>query len=89
MQDTLSIKTEKKTIVSKPFDFATMCMVNEKHNDEKVKGPLNMCKDAVDYMFEGTEATQEVIDNLSVNVRAKLCLAVWNMYIDALTAKNE
>lgn len=89
MQKTLSITVNKKTIVSKPFDFETMCLVNDAHNDEKKKGPLNICRDAVDYMFEGTEATQEIINGLAARVRSSLCIKVWNMYIDALSAKNE
>ena len=89
MQNVLTIKMDKKTITSKPFDFKAMCLINEKHNDETVKGPLMYCSDAVDYLFEGTEATQEVINELPVGVRTKLCMTAWGMYIDALTVKNE
>lgn len=89
MQKTLSITVNKKKIVSKPFDFETMCIVNDAHNDEKKNGPLNMCRDAVDYMFEGTEATQDVINNLDIGTRSNLCLEVWKMYLDALVSKNE
>lgn len=89
MQNVLTIKLDKKTITSKPFDFKAMCLINAKHNDETVKGPLMYSTDAVDYMFEGTEATQEVINELPPGVKAKLCLKAWDMYIDALTVKNE
>lgn len=89
MQKTLTITVNKKTITSKPFDFETMCIINDAHNDEKAKGPLSMCRDAVDYLFEGTDATQEVINSLSVEERTRLCLALWRMYMDAITAKNE
>lgn len=88
MQKTLSITVNKKTITSKPFDFEAMCIINDAHNSEKAKGPLSMCRGAVDYMFEGTEATQEVINSLDVNTRTKLCITLWNMYLDALTSKN-
>lgn len=89
MQQTLTIKNEKKTIVSKPFDFETMCIINDAHNDETRKGPLNYCKEALNYMFEGTEATQAVIDKLDAGTRSRLCIEIWKMYMDALTGKNE
>lgn len=88
MQRTLSITVDKKTIVSKPFDFETMCIINDAHNDESKKGPLNICRDAVDHMFEGTAATQEIINGLDVGVRSKLCLKVWEFYLEALSTKN-
>ncbi len=89
MQRTLTITVNKKKIISKPFDFETMCIINDAHNDEKAKGPLSMCRDAVDYMFEGTEAAQEVISSLSVEEHTRLCLTLWRMYMETLTAKNE
>lgn len=89
MQHTLTFTIDKKKYISKPFDFETVCLINDAHNDESKKGPLNMCRDAVDYMFEGTEATQDVINSLDVNTRTRLCLALWEMYIDAITSKNE
>ena len=89
MQRTLSITVNKKTIVSKPFDFKAMCIINDRHNDAEAKGPLSMCADAVDYLFEGTEATQEVIDALDVEKRTQLCLTLWRMYMDTITSKNE
>ncbi|NDO19932.1 hypothetical protein FMM68_09720 [Lachnospiraceae bacterium MD329] len=88
MQRTLSITVNKKTITSKPFDFEAMCIINDAHNDEKAKGPLSMCREAVDYMFEGTEATQEIINSLSVEEHTSLCLTLWRMYMDAITSKN-
>lgn len=88
MQKTLSITVNKKTITSKPFDFEAMCIINDAHNDEKGKGPLSMCRGAVDYLFEGTEATQEVINSLALNVRTNLCITLWSMYVEALTSKN-
>lgn len=89
MQKTLTFTVDKKKYVSKPFDFEVMCIINDAHNDEDKNGPLNICRGAVDYMFEGTEATQDVIDALDLGTRTKLCLALWGMYVDALTSKNE
>ena len=89
MQHTLTFTVDKKKYVSKPFDFEAMCIINDAHNDENKKGPLNMCRDAVDYMFEGTEATQDVIDSLDLSERSKMCITLWGFYLDALTSKNE
>ena len=89
MQHTLTFTVDKKKYVSKPFDFEAMCIINDPHNDENQKGPLNICRDAVDYMFEGTEATQDVIDSLDLSERSKMCITLWGFYLDALTSKNE
>ena len=88
MQHTLTFKNGDKKYVSKPFDFETMCIINDAHNDETLKGPLNYCKKAVDYMFEGTEATQDIMDKLEVKTRSGLCLKLWGFYVDALSSKN-
>lgn len=65
-----------------------MCLINDAHNDREKHGPLNICRGAVDYMFEGTDATQDVIDSLDASVRTRLCIRLWEMYIDALSSKN-
>ena len=89
MQHTLTFVKDKVKDVSKPFDSEAMCIINDAHNDENKKGPLSICRDALDYMFEGTDATQDIIDSVDVNERAKMCLALWGFYVDALSSKNE
>ncbi len=89
MQKTLTFNHKGKKYVSKPFDWKAMCLINEGHNDEKRNGPLMMCTEAADYMFEGTEATQDIIEELDLSQRTKLCTTLWTMYIDVLTAKND
>lgn len=89
MQHTLTFTKNKEKYVSKPFDFEAMCIINDAHNDEGKNGPLNICRSAVDYMFEGTNATQDIIDSLDIKVRAKMCLDLWGFYVDALSSKNE
>lgn len=88
MQHTLSFTKDKTKYVSKPFDFEAMCMINDAHNDDKKKGPLTICRDAVDYMFEGTQATGEIIDSLDIDVRSQMCIKLWGFYVDALASKN-
>ena len=88
MQHTLNFESGDKKYVSKPFDFETMCIINDAHNDDKKRGPLNICRNALDYIFEGTEATQDIIDQLDAKTRAGLCLKLWGFYVDALSSKN-
>ena len=48
MQHTLTFVKDKVKYVSKPFDFEAMCIINDAHNDENKKGPLSICRDALD-----------------------------------------
>ena len=89
MQHTLTFEQDKKKYVSKPFDFEAVCMINDAHADEDKHGILPVCRDAVDYLFEGTEATQDIIDSMDYAERSQMCLTLWHFYVDALTAKNE
>lgn len=86
MQNVLSFSKDNKKYVSKPFDFEALCLINDKHGDPGV-GIMRMTADAVAYMFEGTEATEDVINKLSPSIRARLCKEVWGMYLETL--KNE
>ena len=88
MQRVLSFTVNKKKYVSKPYDFETACVIDDARFGGEKNGPLNLCRNAVDYMFQGTEATQEVIDTLETAVRVQLCNTVWQWYIDDLTVKN-
>lgn len=86
MQDTLTFTVNEKKYISKPFDFETMCLIND--NLDGQKGVLSICRDAVDYMFEGTEATQDIINKLAPGMRAALCNEAWRMYVEATQVKN-
>lgn len=74
MQHTLTFVKDKVKYVSKPFDFEAMCIINDAHNDENKKGPLSICRDALDYMFEGTDATQDVMSSVIIRRSGK-----WNI----------
>lgn len=88
MQHTLTFTKDDKKYVSKPFDFEAMCIINDAHNDDAKKGPLNICRCAVDYMFEGTDATEDVITSLDAGERSRMCIELWGFYVDALSSKN-
>ena len=89
MQHVLSFKDGDIKYVSKPFDFEALCIINDVHLSKGAKGPLRICRDALDYMFEGTDATQEVIDAMDVGVRADLCMKLWGFYTEAISSKKE
>lgn len=89
MQHTLTFNHKKTKYVSKPFDFETMCLINDSHNADEAKGPLSICRSGVDYMFEGTDATQDIIDALEPEIRSRLCLELWGFYVEALASKKE
>lgn len=84
----LKFKHDKKEYTSKQFDFKTMCLINEKQCDESIKGPLMVCNEAVEYLFEGTEG-EAILEDVAPGVRSRLCINVWEMYIEELTRKNE
>ena len=89
MQHTLTFEQDNKKYVSKPFDFEAMCMINDMINSEKEQGILSVCRGAVDYLFEGTEATQDIVDGMDVKEHVNMCLTLWEFYRDALNSKNE
>ena len=88
MQHTLSFSVGDRKYVSRVFDFEAMCIINDAHNDDTKNGPLNICKDALLYMFEGTEATEDIIKQADVSVLTDMCLKLWGFYAEALSSKK-
>ena len=89
MQKVLSFTDteEKKKYISKPFDFEAMCLIQEIHVTGKTDSIGRLCGGAVDHLFEGTEATQDVLDRNPVE-KMKMCKQVWLWYVAAMTGKN-
>lgn len=85
MQKTLSIKVNKKTIISKPWNFRALCLVQNVHTAGQTNSIGMMCSDAVDYLFEGTEATQEILD-ANVVEKMAMCRKAWGWYLDDMSA---
>ena len=52
-------------------------------------GILRIGMDGVVQMFDGTEATQDVIDSLPVKTKAALCGTLFNIYMEECFSKNE
>lgn len=88
-QQVLSLKIENETVVSRPFDFEAMCLMNDIH--AQGKGKLSICANALGYMFEGTAVTDEVLARMELLELTALCNTLWGFYIDVLgrAAKNK
>ena len=82
-QQTLSFKVGGKTVVSRPFDFEAMCLMNDIHTQPN-RGKYSICMNAVPYMFEGTKVTNEVLKSASIEDMTKLCDSLWEIYADEL-----
>lgn len=89
MQKVLTFELNKKKYASRSFDFEAFRLVNEKHLKGEVVGVSSCTIDAIYHMFEGTEATNDVLQQLSVGETVKMCGKVWSWYMDVLEAKND
>ena len=88
-QQVLKISYNGAEIVSKPYDFKAFCLIQDVLAQHEEPVSVYTATDgAVSYMFEGTNATDDVIEQLSVNERRKLCEKVWKYHIDAIPAKK-
>lgn len=87
-QRVLCLEVDGKKIVSKPWDFEAMCIVDDARG--KARGDLSLTKDAVAYLFEGTEATASVLNTVPPAEIATFCKKVCAWYISDmdLAAKN-
>nr|DAZ12953.1 MAG TPA: hypothetical protein [Caudoviricetes sp.] len=90
-QQTLSVEINGEVVVSKPFDFESMCLIDDARNSNEKNGILRLGIGAVSYLFEGTVATDQEIKKLPVQKRAALSQKVWRFYIETLNdaAKND
>lgn len=78
-QRTLSFKVGGEVIVSRPFDFEALCLMNDIHA-QQTKGKFSVCANALPYMFEGTKVTDEVLSNADVAEVGLLCEELWEIY---------
>ena len=87
-QRVLTIDLGGETVVSKPWDFEAMCLVDDAK--QRGEGQLRMGQDAVFYLFEGTKATDEVLNGLPAGTLSQLAMRVFLWYVQDLAdaAKN-
>ncbi len=88
MQRVLSFTDNKKKYISKAWDFEAMCRVQEIHVKRETDSIGRICSGAVDYLFEGTQATQDIIDANPAD-KMRMCREVWTWYLEDMTVKNE
>lgn len=84
MQRTLSITVDGKKVVSKPFTFEDLRRIHEESLNPDSRSVFTAVEDAVDHMFEGTEATQEVLERETV-LKGQMCLKVHEWYREDIT----
>lgn len=77
MQRVLQIKWGRGKIISKPWDFEAMCLVD----DNRGGGEIKMCIEAVYYLFEGTSMTNDRLRKISAETLSALCRTVWIWYV--------
>ncbi len=82
-QQTLSLEVGGEIVISRPFDFEAMCLMNDKHSQGNC-GKWTIAANALSYMFEGTKATTEVLKAANPTELANLCDRLWNMYVTEL-----
>lgn len=78
-QRTLSFNVGGEVIVSRPFDFEALCLMNDVHAYQ-TKGKFSICANAIPYLFEGTKVTNDVIENADVTELGVLCDELWDIY---------
>ena len=92
MQRVLTFVHNKKKYTSKPWDFEAMCRVQEAHLSG-ANGIGIIGGGAVDYLFEGTDATQDVLNDARLE-KMGMCRTVVDWYyadmeeLQKKTAKN-
>ena len=84
MQMTISVKIGEEEVISKPFDFEAMCLIDDARYGGEKSGPLNFCREVVPYLFDGTKATEKELKNLPPDVMAGLCNKVWSIYVEVM-----
>ena len=90
-QRELTFVYKKKKYVSKPWRFSAAVMIHNEYlnleEGDKIN-PLQLCGEAVDYLFEGTEATADILED-AVASKTRMCFEVWKWFTEDFSGKNE
>lgn len=78
-QQTLSFNIGGEEVISRPFDFEAMCLMNDIHS-QGGKGKYSICINALPYMFEGTKVTNDVLKKAEISKLAEVCDKLWEIY---------
>lgn len=87
-QQTLSCKHKGEIIVSRPFDFEALCLINDMimRGD---KGKFSAAYNALPYMFEGTKITNEVISCMEMTELGLMCDELWGFYLEEIQRMSD
>lgn len=91
MQKVLTFVYNKKKYVSNPWRFSAAVMVQREYlklKENEIIDPIQICSEAVDYLFEGTEATADILES-AVSSKMRMCREVMKWFMDDFTGKNE
>lgn len=91
MQRVLTFVYNKKKYVSKPWRFSAAVMVQREYlklKEGEMIDPLQICSEAVDHLFEGTEATADILES-AVSSKMRMCREIMKWFMDDFTGKNE
>lgn len=75
---TLIIRAGRGKIISKPWDFEAMCLIDD--NLDKA-GVVNICMDSLCYLFEGTTATPETFSKMSYERLQEMCEKLFSWFV--------
>ena len=87
-QKTVKIKLGNNTVVSKPFDFEALCLINDVHGRGNT-GMVSLGRAALSHMFEGTEVTESVIESLPIAEKTAICVKIAEFYMETIREANK
>lgn len=85
MKRVLEFKNGNKKYTSKEWDFDALVMVQEKHIKPENDSIGVICGDAVDYLFEGTDVTHDILNAFPVQ-KMKMCTTLFGWYMEDMNA---
>jgi len=74
---------EVNGIISRPWDFEAMCLVDDLRDEGK--GKIICGNAAVNYLFEGTAVTDKVLTALDTKAKTALALKCYRWYGEDLS----
>lgn len=89
MQRTISFEHKGKKYISKPFDLGCVAVMMDARlsaggADANITALSHCVKaDILNYMFDGTEATADIIKEVPLYEQIRMCNEVYDIYADS------
>lgn len=80
MQKVLTLNIENKKVISKPWCFEALCLISDNNDSESVS--LKAYIEVVQYLFEGTEVTDDIILALPIQKLQELTDTLNRWYME-------